>query len=195
MFAGFLKRVAPILLVGALLGACSAAKGVIPSSPSMPDASGRPPTPPPTGTEPATGPGGGTIAVRELSPAAGALLIVPSNCPLSSPGDLPRTCTQSWHGTFEVTVDRPMSNAVLTVRFYDGQTICGYGANVVDLVPAGTPVSINVDWVFLADQWLPRPCRLPVTTNRLEVELWSDWSTWTNTLIRVFEIDYTFSGS
>jgi hypothetical protein len=116
------------------------------------------------------------------------MLAVKSHCP---PGQ--RMCTDKWHGTFDVTVDREMTNAVLTVSFFDGQTKCGYGAGVLDVVPADERVSFSVEWVVLSDQWLAQPCRLPATTNRIEAELWSDFSTWTNTLIQVFDGGYTFS--
>jgi hypothetical protein len=116
------------------------------------------------------------------------MLAVQSNC---WPGQ--QVCTDKWHGIFDVTVDREMTYAVLTVRFYDGQTKCGYGAGVLDIVPAGRPVSFSVEWVVLADVWLAQPCRLPATTNRIEAELWSDSSTWTNTLVQVFEGRYTFA--
>jgi hypothetical protein len=87
-----------------------------------------------------------------------------------------------------------MTWAVLTVRFYDGQAKCGYGASTLDLVPADTRVSFSVDRIFLSDERsLLQPCQLPFSTNRIEVELWSDSSTWTNTLIQVFEGGYTFS--
>ena len=89
-------------------------------------------------------------------------------------------------------VDREMTYAVLTVSFYDGQTRCGYGAGVLDVVPADRRVSFSVYPIVLKDQWT-QSCRLPVTTNRIEAELWSDSSTWTNTLVQVFEGGYTFS--
>ena len=119
------------------------------------------------------------------------MLAVQSNCPPAYPGYL--LCTDKWHGTFDVTVDREMTNAVLTVSFYDGQTKCGYGAGVLDIVPAGRLVSFSVHRVVVKDEWLAQPCRFPATTNRIEAELWSDSSTWTNTLIQVFEGGYTFS--
>ncbi len=92
-------------------------------------------------------------------------------------------------------VDREMTNAVLTVRFYDGQTICGYGANTLDIVPAGTRVSFTLNRIVLSGEFgtFKQPCRLPAATNRIEVELWSDLGTWTNTLIQEFEGGYTFS--
>ena len=85
-------------------------------------------------------------------------------------------------------------SAVLTVRFYDGQTLCGYGANTFDVVPPGERVSFSVSRILLSDdRRLTQPCPLPATTNRIEVELWSDLSTWTNTLVQVFGQSYTFS--
>ena len=92
-------------------------------------------------------------------------------------------------------VDREMTNPVLTVRFYDGQTKCGYGAGTLDIVPAGERVSFSAARIVLSDEFgtFAQPCPLPATTNRIEVELWSDSSTWTNTLVQVFEQSYTFA--
>ena len=92
-------------------------------------------------------------------------------------------------------VDREMTNAVLTAHFYDGQTRCGYGAGTLDMVPAGERVSFSVARIFLSDEFgsFAAPCRLPATTNRIEVELWSDASSWTNTLRQEFATAYTFS--
>ena len=130
--------------------------------------------------------------MREVSPAAGATLAVQSDCPA---GLVTRICTNMWQGTFDVMVDREMTNAVLTVRFFDGQTKCGYGAGTLDLVPAGERVSFSVARIFLSDEFrtFAAPCRLPATTNRIEVELWSDYSSWTNTLRQEFAAAYTFS--
>ena len=170
------------LILMAVLSACSESDTSTPVAPSAPVAA---PSALPTG------PGTGTIAIRELSPAPGAKLAVQSRCPV---GTATRMCTDQWRGTFDVMVDREMTNAVLTVSFYDGQTICGYGANTSDIVPAGQRVSFTVSWIFLSDdRMLRQPCQFPVTTNRIEVELWSDWSSWSNTLVQVFEQPYTFS--
>jgi hypothetical protein len=104
-------------------------------------------------------------------------------------------CTDEWRGTFDVMVDREMTYAVLTVSFYDGQTMCGYGGKMLDIVPAGTTVSFTANWIFLSDEFgtFEQPCPLPATTNRIEAVLWSDSGTWTNTLIQEFEGGYTFS--
>jgi hypothetical protein len=173
------------LILIAVLGACSESDTSTPIAPSTPVAPPAPPAPAPPG-----GPGTGTIAIRELSPASGTTLAV-LNCPA---GSVTRLCTEQWRGIFDVTVDRDMTNAVLTVGFYNGPRICGYGADTSDLVPASQRVSFTLRWILLSDdRTLRQPCQLPTTTTRIEAELWSDWSTWTNTLVQVFEQSYTFS--
>jgi hypothetical protein len=176
------------LILMAVLNACSDADWSTPIAPSAPVA----PIPPPTGGPGSRGPGTGTIAIRELSPAPGTTLAVQSHCPA---GSVTRMCTDQWRGTFDVMVDREMTNAVLTVSFYNGQTICGYGASTLDIVSVGERVSFSVSGIVLSDEFgtFASPCPLPATTNRIEAELWSDLSTWTNTLVQVFEHSYTFS--
>ena len=173
------------LILVAVLSACSESDTRMPIAPSAPVAPSAPSAP-----APPRGPGTGTIAIRELTPAAGTTLAV-LDCPA---GSVTRICTEQWRGIFDVMVDREMTNAVLTVSFYDGQRICGYGADTSNLVPAGERVSFTVSWIVLSDdRTLRQPCQLPTTTNRIEAELWSDSSTWTNTLVQVFEQSYTFS--
>lgn len=158
---------------------------------------GASPPPPPTQpspqpSPPPVAPGQGTIALREVSPAAGATLAVQSNCPS---GQVTRICTDMWRGTFDVLVDREMPTAVLTVRFYNGQTKCGYGAGTLDIVPAGERVSFSVTRIVLSDEFgtFATPCPLPATTNRMEAELWTDSGRWSNTLKQEFATAYTFS--
>ncbi len=186
---GSTKHAPLALILMAVLNACSGSDRSTPLAPSAPVA----PIAPPTGGPGPRGPGAGTIAIRELSPAPGTTLAVQSHCPA---GSVTRMCTDQWRGTFDVMVDREMTNAVLTVSFYNGQTICGYGASTLDIVSAGERVSFSVGRIVLSDEFgtFTRPCPLPATTNRIEVELWSDLSTWTNTLVQVFEGAYTFSG-
>jgi hypothetical protein len=170
------------LFLMAVLSACGKSDRSTPIAPSAPVA--------PSAPAPPRGPGNGTIAIRELSPAPGTTLAV-LNCPT---GSVTRMCTEQWRGIFDIMVDREMTNAVLTVSFYDGQRICGYGADTSDLVPAGERVSFTLSWILLSDdRTLRQPCQLPIRTNRIEAELWSDSSAWTNTLVQVFEQSYTFS--
>ncbi len=177
-----------MLIVILVFSACGDSDKATPTGPSAPSApSPTVPSPPPT-----SGQGAGTIAIRELSPAAGTMLTVESNCP---GGDVRSPCINGWRGTFDVTVDREMTWPVLTVRFYDGQTICGYGASARKFLPAGTRVSFTAETIALSDTFgtFKQPCRMPAITNRIEVELWSDSSSWTNTLIQDFEGGYAFS--
>jgi hypothetical protein len=175
----------PLILM-AVLSACGKSDGSAPFAPSLTAAPSAPPA------VPGAGPGTGTVAISELSPAPGTTLAVHNRC---SAGSVTRVCTDQWRGTFDVTVDREMTSAVLTVSFYDGQTICGYGAATLDLVPANSRVSFTVKRIVLSDEFgtFKQPCRLPATTNRIHAVLWSDLSTWTNTLIQIFEGGYTFS--
>jgi hypothetical protein len=180
-------QVSLALILTAVLYGCSGPDGTSPLVPT-PIAPSAPVAP----SAPRGGPGTGTIAIRALSPALGTTLAVESRCPA---GSVTRVCTDQWRGTFNVTVDREMTNAVLTVSFYDRDTICGYSAGTVDILPAGTPVSFTPQRIVLSDEFgtFKQPCQLPATTDRIEVELWSDSSTWTNTLIQEFEGGYTFS--
>jgi hypothetical protein len=169
------------------LAACSG-RTIVPVAPSALPAVSAPAAP----AAPAGGPGSGTIAIREVSPGAGAVLPVKRDCVT---GRTTRVCADAWRGTFDVLVDREMTNAVLTVSFYDGQTKCGYAANTMEVVPAGTRVSFTIDRIYLSDEFgtFASPCRLPAMTSRIAVELWSDWSSWTNTLVQDFSgIRYTF---
>jgi hypothetical protein len=138
-------------------------------------------------------PGHGTIAIRGLSPRSGATLAVHDDCPA---GSVTRRCVDDWHGTLDVVVDREMSHAVLVVRFHDGATLCGYGANTRDVVPADTRVSFDISLIWLSDEFgtFAQPCQLPSTTTRMVAELWSDSSSWSNTLIQELPATtYTFA--
>ena len=88
-----------------------------------------------------------------------------------------------------------MTNAVLVMRFYDGDRLCGLTADTRDVVRAGTPESFALSSIRLASgapSLDNSPCPLPLRTTRLEVELWSDWSTWSNTLKMGIPGEYTF---
>ena len=83
-----------------------------------------------------------------------------------------------------------MTNAVLVVRFYDGATLCGLSANTLDVLPPDRLVTFDLASISL---WVnnSQPCQLPTRTTRMEVELWSDWSSWTNTLTMGLPGTYT----
>jgi hypothetical protein len=83
--------------------------------------------------------------------------------------------------------------AVLSVGFYEGSTLCGYAADVQQLVPAGQTVTFRPSWISLSDEFgtFPSPCRLPAATTRMVVVLWSD-ADWTTQLTQEFSGGYTF---
>jgi hypothetical protein len=171
------------LALVAFLAACSGGDVSTPSAPSTASAAA-----PAAGS----GLGQGTVTIRELTPQSDSKLLVDYNC---SAGGVTRVCSDTWHGTFDVLVDRPITYAVLTARFFANQILCGYGAMTADLIPAGSRVSLTVKRIYLSDEFatFAQPCGLPATTNRIEVELWSDSSSWTNTLVQSFDHRYTFS--
>jgi hypothetical protein len=176
----------PVAVLLAIFGAgCD--RNNMPTAPSAPTVTSR--TSP--ATSPATsGPGQGTITIRELSPSPGASLTVRS-CPS---GGVTRACANQWRSTIDVEVNREMTNAVLVVRFYDGATLCGLSANVRDVLPADSRVTFDLSAIWLSgDYSLAQPCQLPMRTTRMEVELWSDSSSWSNTLMVRIPGAYTFT--
>lgn len=181
-----IKRLPLALALMAVLGACGGPDNTTPTAPPPTPPPPVPPPGPPTG-----GPGSGTITIRELSPGLGAKLAVQNPCPT---GSATRMCIDQWRGTFDVVIDREMTNAILNVRFFDGETLCGYGTTGMDTLPADTLVSLTVNRIVLSDDsgTFAQPCPLPAGTNRIEVILWSDHGNWTNTLIQAFEGSYTF---
>ena len=160
--------------------ACTGMNNGTPTGPSAPPASFQP-TSPSNEVTPASG--RGTIAGRRFSPGPGATLAVHDNC-LS--GSVTRRCTNDWHGTLDVVVDREMTYPVLVVSFYEGSKLCGYAAGTRDVVPADIPVSFDLSRIVLSDEFgtFTQPCQLPLTTTRLVAQLWSDSSSWSNTLMQ-----------
>jgi hypothetical protein len=123
------------------------------------------------------------------SPGSGASLLV-GECRF---GTVTRACADGWRGTFNVSLDRDMVWAVLSVAFYEGPILCGYAADVQQLVPAGQTVTFRPSWISLSDEFgtFPSPCRLPATTTRMVAVLWSD-ADWTTQLTQEFSGSYTF---
>jgi hypothetical protein len=143
---------------------------------------------PSSSTPASSGPGHGTITIRELSPSPGATLTVRA-CPS---GAVTRLCADQWRSTIDVQVDREMTYAVLVVLFYDGATLCGLSANTLDVLPPDRLVTFDLSSIWLSGGGLATPCQLPMRTTRIEVVLWSDSSSWTNTLMMGFPGTYTF---
>jgi hypothetical protein len=124
------------------------------------------------------------------SPVSGGSLVV-GECRF---GNVTRICADGWRATFNVSLDRDMLWAVLTVSFYDGAVLCGYAADVQPRVPRGQTVTFRPSWISLSDEFgtFASPCRLPATTTRMVVVLWSD-ADWTTQLMQEFSGSYTFT--
>lgn len=179
------------LPVAAVLAAASAgcdnnSSQTAPSAPPVTSTSQSSPS-----TPVSSGPGHGTMTIREFDPSPGATLTV-SDC---AGGASTRPCAERWRSIVDVLVDRDMTNAVLVMRFYDGDRLCALTADVRDVVRAGTQETFNLSAVYLSSgspTLTNNPCPLPMRTTRMEVELWSDLSSWTNTLQVGFAGPYTF---
>jgi hypothetical protein len=88
-----------------------------------------------------------------------------------------------------------MTNAVLVMTFYEGDRLCGLSANTADIVRAGIPETFALSSINLSSgspSLTNNPCQLPTRTTRINVELWSDSSSWTNTLKMELPGTYTF---
>jgi hypothetical protein len=124
------------------------------------------------------------------SPGPGASLLV-GECRF---GDVTRTCVDDWQGTFDVSLDREMEWAVLTVGFFDGGVSCGYAAAVQERILPGQTVAFRPSRISLSDEFgsFPTPCSLPATTTRMVAVLWSD-ADWTTQLTQEFLGSYIFT--
>jgi hypothetical protein len=124
------------------------------------------------------------------SPGPGASLLV-GECRF---GNVTRTCADGWRGTFNVSLDREMVWAVLTVSFYDGDVRCGYAADVQPRVSPGQTVTFRPSWISLSDEFgtFETPCRVPAKTTRMVAVLWSD-ADWTTQLTQEFSGSYIFT--
>jgi len=172
-----------------LANACGNASSATPTAPTGPSPTQTAaPTPPPQDSA-ARSAATGTISMIGSSPGSGASLLV-GECRF---GNVTRTCADGWRGTFNVSLDREMVWAVLTVSFYDGDVPCGYAADVQERITPGQTVTFQPSWIALSDEirTFPSPCRLPATTTRMVAVLWSD-ADWTTQLTQEFPGSYTF---
>jgi hypothetical protein len=180
--------VAAGLAVCGLVTACGGAGGATPTAPTGPPST-QAAAPPPPHNPAARSAATGTISFLGSSPGFGASLLV-GDCRF---GNVTRSCADGWRGTFQVSLDRDMVWAVLSVAFYEGPVNCGYAADVLPLVPAGQAGTFRPSWISLSDEFgtFPSPCRLPATTTRMVAALWSD-ADWTTQLTQEFSGSYTF---
>ena len=176
------RRLTVGLSLSAILSACGSSTPTAPSRPTVVTPAPAPSPAPPSAAR-------GEITIREISPGSGATLTVRA----CDSGNITRICTDQWRGTFEVVMDGGMSNAVLTVSFYNGPTRCGYAADTRDVVTAGSRVLFSPSMIYLSDDYgMPvPPCPFPANTTRMVAELWSDSDN--TTLRQEFANVYTFA--
>lgn len=181
--------VAAGLGLSVLVNACGDAGGATPTAPTEPPSSQAAAPKPPPQNEATRTAAAGTISMIGSSPGSSASLLV-GECRF---GNVTRTCADGWRGTFNVSLDREMVWAVLTVGFYDGAVLCGYAADVQQRIPAGQTVTFRPSWISLSDEFgtFSSHCRLPATTTRMVAVLWSD-ADWTTQLTHEFSGSYTF---
>ena len=178
-----------------LANACGDA-GPTPTAPTGPpstEAATPAPPPPPLPSPPDSTPrppATGTITMIGSSPGFGASLLV-GECRF---GNVTRTCVDGWQGTFTVSLDRDLVWAVLSVGFFEGPILCGYAADVQQLVPAGQTVTFRPSRISLSDEFgsFPTSCRLPATTTRMVAVLWSD-ADWTTQLTQELSGSFIFT--
>lgn len=178
------------LLLLFVLSACGGSDTGLPTGPG-PIRSGGEGSPPPTTPPPAQPPSSttGTIALVGVTPEPGTSLTV---APCSRGGAL-RECAGAWSGMFEVTVNGAVESPVLTVRFYDGSTLCGYAGYSWDAVlPAGA-ATFHPKTIYLTDEFgtFSPPCALPAKATRMVAELWTE-ADGTFSVKQEFPISYTF---
>lgn len=138
----------------------------------------------------------GEIVMTSFAPESGATMTVRDCGSIGGPGTA-RLCTDEFHATFDVRIDRDMRDPVLTVSFVDGPVRCAYAAATRDVLVAGRSVSFTPSVTFFSWEEFSssgskavQPCSTPVTTTRMTAELWSDADP--GVLKREFGNSYTF---
>ena len=112
-------------------------------------------------------------------------------------------CSEQLRMSLEVIADRDMSDAAVTIGFFDGVRECGrtYISSVT--LAAATPVSLNARVVYTEseiDEGEGSPktqvgpvCQLPATTNRLVVKLWRHGDSRNPVMTQDFAQAFTFA--
>jgi hypothetical protein len=134
-----------------------------------------------------TQPSGGTLQVQDCGPSFTGI-----------PGN--HRCNDDWHAAFDVTSGVDLTNGVLTVDFEDSGRRCGevsvgsqsFAAGRERLVGTSSPVYITQEGEGYDNLTVEQTCDLPVTTNRLIVQLWDPRKPATPLLRREFNYVSTF---
>lgn len=171
----------------AVLAGCGGSGSAPPTAPSETVAASPAPAPPPPREQ--SVPINGDIRLMAVNPAPGASLPV-RDC---LAGQVTRSYATDWTATFELTSDRHIRWAVLSIGFYDGGRLCAYAADVVLTVTPGETATFRPSRIFLSDEFgtFSAPCALPARTTTMVAHLWTD-DDWSISLTREFAGGYTF---
>lgn len=151
----------------------------------------------PTGPPPIapTPPVTGTITLSSIVPANGTTLTIfdcDPTLPAGAIGPLHEIglCTDQLRMTFDLEVDRDITDAYLKVQLLDGSKLCAITSGGRAPLSAGTRTQRTTSPVVLSDHpELQSPCALPVTTTRIRVELQDGI---VNRQLLAQEFDYTY---
>lgn len=186
------------LLTVVLLG-CGGSESGLPIPPTSPSVS----VPAPTPTPPAP-PVQGGISLTTVTHPSGSTLAMDDCGPswTGIPGH--HVCTEEWRGTFEVTVNRDVADAVITVTFEGPQGRCGivyltglaFFGGREQFVSTSAPLFMTYEPEGYDNMSVVRYCDVPTTTERLVVQLWDRGGgvgSAANPLLRKeFDYAYTF---
>ena len=149
--------------------------------------------PNPSPTAPSAPAPQGEITVRSITPGSGATLTV-RRCewyPLYVD-----FCADRSPMTFDVQYGAHVSEAVVTVGFYNGSQRCGLAYSAMPgpgLTAGSDAVSFTASTISLSDEDHPLLCPLPATTTRMVVQLWERDRPAVPLLTKEFGHTYTFT--
>jgi hypothetical protein len=145
------------------------------------------PTPPPPSVPALSG----DLALRSISPEAGAMVLA-RPCAEGAT----RFCADQLELSVEVVVDRDLEGVSLTVRFGG----CGVASSPPFSLAPHTPAVVNLARVDLSDDGPMHDgvgaellCELPAVTRHVIVNLWRTGEPRAPLLTRDFALEYTFA--
>jgi len=171
-----------------VFAACGATGIVTPAAPTAVSNPTATPVPPATAI--------GNIRFAAVTHDSGGALRV-QDCAAFSPISANHLCNEEWHAAFDVTSTVDLMNGALSVYFEHAGMRCGevwassqsFAAGRERLVGTSNPVFVTRQ---LESGIVELPCPLPVTTDRLVVQLWDPRRPVAPLLRREFDYVFTF---
>ena len=144
----------------------------------------------------------GNITLVSLTHPAGSTLFV-DDCGPSWTGIAgSHLCNLEWRAAFDVVLHEDLSDAIVTVSFYNGSERCGdiyvsaqsFAANRERPVSTSSPLYFTYEPEGYDNLTVIQRCSLPTTTTRFVVQLWGHRVPQAPLLRREFDYLYTFVG-